>query len=89
MAWQIKRPRDPNIMFAINYEDGRTAYITVKPREVEKGDGVVMAIARERQAKGEVPEGGIVSIKRVVSSPEEANVGQSARLLSHFLTSSR
>ena len=30
MAWE-KRKRDHNIMFAVNYDDGRAAYLTISP----------------------------------------------------------
>ena len=65
MNWDNRRKRDPNIMFAVNYEDGRTAYITIKPKALESGDHVSRSVARERQAKGEIPQGEIASVKRV------------------------
>ena len=49
-------------MFAVHYEDGRTAYITVTPKLLEYGDHVVPAIARERQGKGEIPDGPIKGV---------------------------
>jgi hypothetical protein len=52
-------------MFAVNYADGRTAYITVAPNLIERGEHLVPAIARERQQKGEVPDGEIKGVKRV------------------------
>ena len=52
-------------MFAVNYDDGRTAYITISPKALEAGDHVIRIIARERQEKGEIPEGEIASVKRV------------------------
>jgi hypothetical protein len=52
-------------MFAVHYEDGRTAYITVSPRRLENGDSGAHEVARERQEKGEIPDGVIVSLKRV------------------------
>jgi hypothetical protein len=64
MAWE-KRKRDPNTMFAVNYADGRTAYITITPSKLRNGDHVGLAIARERQDKGEIPKGEIASVKRV------------------------
>jgi hypothetical protein len=64
MDWQ-KRKRDHNIMFAVNYKDGRTAYMTVSPRVLQKGDHIVPAVVRERQDKGEIPEGEIATVKRV------------------------
>jgi hypothetical protein len=65
MDWPTRRKRDTNIMFAVNYEDGRTAYITIKPKVLEPGDHVARTVARERQDKGEIPEGEIASVKRV------------------------
>jgi hypothetical protein len=65
MDWPTKRKRDTNIMFAVNYEDGRTAYITINPKLLEPGDHVARTIARERQDKGEIPAGEIASVKRV------------------------
>ena len=65
MNWDNRRKRDPNIMFAVNYEDGRTAYITIKPKALEAGDHVSRSVARERQERGEIPEGEIASVKRV------------------------
>ena len=59
------RKRDHNIMFVVSYEDGQTAYITVRPKLLEHGDHVVGGIVRERQAKGEIPEGEIKGVKRV------------------------
>jgi len=52
-------------MFAVNYEDGRTAYITVSPRLLEGGDHLALSIARKRQEKGEIPDGEIKGVKRV------------------------
>jgi hypothetical protein len=65
MNWDNRRKRDPNVMFAVNYGDGRTAYITISPKALEAGDHVTRMIARERQEKGEIPEGEIASVKRV------------------------
>ncbi len=52
-------------MFAVNYADGRTAYITISPKDLEKGEHLVPATARERQEKGEIPDGEIKGVKRV------------------------
>jgi hypothetical protein len=52
-------------MFAVTYKDGRTAYLTISPYLLRDGDHVVPNIVRQRQEKGEVPEGEIVTIKRV------------------------
>ena len=64
MAWE-KRKRDHNIMFAVTYVDGRTAYITINPSTLKSGDHLAWAVARERQQKAEIPEGEIVAVKRV------------------------
>ena len=47
-------------MFAVHYEDGRTAYMRVSPEAARHGNMVVMDVARERQEAGEIP-GGISS----------------------------
>jgi hypothetical protein len=52
-------------MFAVNYRDGQTAYLTISPHLLRDGDHVVPDIVRKRQEKGEISEGEIVSIKRV------------------------
>ena len=65
MDWGNRRKRDTNIMFAVNFEDGRTAYITVSPKVLQAGDHVARTVARERQDKGEIPVGEIASVKRV------------------------
>jgi hypothetical protein len=65
MPWDQKRNRDHNIMFAVKYEDGRTAYITVSPRLLLIGDQMLPQIARERREKGEIPDGKIVGLQRV------------------------
>lgn len=44
-------------MFAVDYADRRTAYITVSPSGLEHGDQIVSAVARERQDKGEISKG--------------------------------
>ena len=52
-------------MFAVHYEDGRTAYIRVDQETARHGTIVVMDVARERQEAGEIPSGTIVSVKPV------------------------
>ena len=65
MPWDARRARDFNFMFAVNYEDGRSAYMTVSPRLLEGGDHLALSIARKRQEKGEIPDGEIKGVKRV------------------------
>src|SRR3954453_2320940 len=59
-----RRP-DPQVLFAVRYEDGRTAYIRVDPETAWHGNLVVMDVAQERQEVGELPEGTITSVKQV------------------------
>jgi hypothetical protein len=63
MAWEKRK--NHNIMFAVTFQDGRTAYITISPNALRPGDHVARNIVRERQEKGEIPEGEIVAVKRV------------------------
>ncbi len=63
-SFQRRRP-DTQVMFAVRYEDGRTAYIRVDPETARHGNLVVMDVARERQEAGELPEGTITSVKQV------------------------
>ena len=66
MAWPPPyRKRDSNVLFAVNYVDGRSAYITLSPKKLAPRDHVVPAIARELQEKGEIPPGEIKGVKRV------------------------
>ena len=61
--WKTRATR--GVMFVTGYEDGRTAYLSLTGPGAPSEDDKVLAIARERQAKGELPEGTIVSTKRV------------------------
>ena len=54
-----------SVMFAVNYEDGRTAYLVVENHGTGGQDHLIPAIARERQLQGELPGGTISTIKRV------------------------
>ena len=38
MPWGHKRTRDYHVMFAVNYENGRIAYIRVSPKQLELGE---------------------------------------------------
>ena len=61
------RPRRPDtkVMFAVYYEDGRSAYIRVSPEAARYGHMVVMSIAREQQKAGDIPDGTLVSVQQV------------------------
>ena len=52
-------------MFAVHYEDGRTVYIRVGRETARHGTMIVVEVAREQQAAGEIPGGTIVSVKQV------------------------
>jgi hypothetical protein len=54
-----------SVMFAVTYDDARTAYLWIdNPAKV--GDNrAVSLIARAQQEKGALPEGNITSVKRV------------------------
>lgn len=54
-----------SVMFAVSYEDGRTAYLVVEKHGTRDQDYLIPTIARERQTQGELPEGAISIIKRV------------------------
>ena len=58
-----RKPRDHHILFAVRFEDGRSAYIRVSPTVADSGD--VIAIAREHQNRGAIPVGTITGVKRV------------------------
>ena len=51
-------------MFAANYDDGRTAYFVIENR-AKSDDHLAASVARERQERGELPEGTIAAVKRV------------------------
>ncbi len=54
-----------SVMFAVSYDDGRTAYLVVENHGQSSDDYMVGAIAREQQEQGTLPEGTITGIKRV------------------------
>ena len=54
-----------SVMFAVNYDDGRTTYLVIQNRGTTDQDYLVPTIARERQKQGELPDGMITTIKRV------------------------
>ena len=59
-----RRP-DTQVMFAVHYADGRTAYIRVDRETARHGNLIVLDVARERQTAGEIPSGTITSVKQV------------------------
>ncbi len=60
-----RRPRENSVMFAAHFDDGRTSYFVIQGHGPASEDFRVLSIARERQDAGELPQGEIVSVKRV------------------------
>ncbi len=54
-----------SVMFAVSYDDGRTAYLVVENHGLSSDDYMVGSIARAQQEQGTLPEGTITGIKRV------------------------
>jgi hypothetical protein len=54
-----------SVMFAVSYDDGRTAYLWIEGHGKGGDDRLVSLIAKEQQEQGLIPEGTITSIKRV------------------------
>jgi len=54
-----------SVMFALSYDDGRTAYLVVENHGQSNDDYMVGSIARAQQEQGTLPEGTITGIKRV------------------------
>ena len=57
--------RTNSVMFAAHYEDGRTAYFVIENHGPPSEDYRATSKARERQTSGELPDGSIVSVRRV------------------------
>jgi hypothetical protein len=54
-----------SVMFAVNFEDGRTAYFVIENHGGPREDYLVGAMAKERQDTGTLPAGAISNIRRV------------------------
>jgi hypothetical protein len=54
-----------SVMFVVNFDDDRTAYLWIDTPSKANDDRVVSSIARAQQQQGTLPEGNITSIKRV------------------------
>ena len=66
MVFSCKITRDGKlVMFAVQYEDGRSAYIRVPAKADEYGTGPVLSIAEAQQKTGELPPGVILRVQRV------------------------
>lgn len=54
-----------SVIFAVNYDDARTAYMWIDNPAKANDNRAVSLIARAQQESGSLPEGTITSIKRV------------------------
>jgi hypothetical protein len=54
-----------SVIFAVNYDDARTAYLWIDDLAKANDNRAVSLIARSQQEKGSLPEGTITSVKRV------------------------
>jgi hypothetical protein len=60
-----KAPPAKSVIFMVNYDDGRTAYLWVDDPAKAKDTWTVSGIAQAQQEQGSLPEGTITSIRRV------------------------
>ncbi len=65
MRFFRKTTHPKSVMFAVSYDDGRTAYLFVENHGQPSDDYMVGSIARAQQEQGTLPEGTITRIKRV------------------------
>ena len=56
----FRRPDKSKVQAIVTYRDGATAYLIVPTMDQRE----LMAIARERQAAGEIPAGEIAEVRR-------------------------
>ncbi|MCB5173724.1 MULTISPECIES: hypothetical protein [Microvirga] len=54
-----------SVMFLVNYDDARTAYLWIDNPSQAADTRVVGTIARAQQEQGTLPEGTITSIRRI------------------------
>ncbi|PVE21480.1 hypothetical protein DC522_26415 [Microvirga sp. KLBC 81] len=54
-----------SVIFAVNYDDARTAYLWIDKSAKASDNRAISVIARTQQEKGSLPVGTITSIKRV------------------------
>jgi hypothetical protein len=63
--WKRTTALRKTVMYSLGFADGRTGYVVVPQESMKHGDEDVPSIARERQRRGEIPGGDIISVKRV------------------------
>jgi len=54
-----------SVMFMVNYDDGRTAYLWIDDPVKASDTWAIGVIAQAQQEQGSLPEGTITSIRRV------------------------
>lgn len=54
-----------SVIFVVNYDDARTAYLWIDNPAKANDNRSVILMARAQQEKGSLPEGTITSIRRV------------------------
>jgi hypothetical protein len=64
LAGSYTRPKT-SVAFSVQYQDGRTAYLFLEGHGGPERDFLVSSIAHERQRTGALPQGVIVSVRRV------------------------
>jgi hypothetical protein len=52
--------------FVVRYQDGRSSRIRIAPFVLKAFNHAVLTIARDRQARGELPPGVIASVEQVL-----------------------
>jgi hypothetical protein len=60
----VTKRRWDEVTFIVQYDDGRTVYLSVEVQEIEAGDHVARLIAGEAQLDGRIPDGAIHSVRR-------------------------
>lgn len=65
MSMFRKSTPSKSVIFAVNYDDARTAYLWIDNPATANDNRAVNLIARTQQEKGFLPEGTITSVKRV------------------------
>ena len=66
VATRRGRARDRQVLFVVRYRSGPDAYVRVPPDLGDYGSSPpVLRIAKERQARGEIPAGEITTVLRV------------------------
>ncbi len=63
--FKVSLPQSKSVMFAVEYKDGRTAYFVIEGHGTGEENYLAVQVAQERQRTGELPEGVILTVKRV------------------------